>query len=340
MLQLMDIRFSSRRATWFLCAMLVAALLSFVLLEIDGWLNWRAFCREVSSACQADVGPTLRTSWSFRFEGEIVTLRPSLNTAELNRSAEINTTGLFQEPARWREAYLTHLIDEQSRSRFVSGLAWELGDARFRMELDDDRYLELMARAVQAIPFGDVGTDMRMPIEVVAHGAGVCSEKSILLAALLIHEDYDTVLWYFDTQKHVSVGVRSDAAWFRDSEYAFIETTGQHYVGQAPGRYSQVGMVGRGPQTIFLGGTRTYEAADEVERILSAARTAETRARTLESYEEYAENALYLPERYESGIHERYMALRIGKYIRSNTHDRPGVHEMLLSGSLGRGGGV
>jgi hypothetical protein len=48
--------------------------------------------------------------------------------------------------------------------------------------------------------------------------------------------------------------------------------------------------------------------------------------------------ALYLPERFEARVRERYEALRIGDYIRSNAHDRLGVHERLVSGSVANNG--
>ena len=124
-----------------------------------------------------------------------------------------------------------------SRSSTIAQIADQLGRMRAGLGLDDDGYVELIARFVQEIPYGTLDGEVRLPVEVAASGSAVCDDKSVLLAALLVHEGYDTVVWAFDSQAHAAVGVRCLGPGMRGSGYAFIETTAPAYVGQVGGSY-------------------------------------------------------------------------------------------------------
>lgn len=55
---------------------------------------------------------------------------------------------------------------------------------RCGVALDDAEYLELMVSAVQHLSCGDIEYEILLPGEVIAYREGVCTEKSVLFAAL------------------------------------------------------------------------------------------------------------------------------------------------------------
>ena len=152
----------------------------------------------------------LKVRWSFEFQETTCTVAASVDRTELERASAIDTKRVFGTRLWLRAGYVSSLVRQQSDSRFIHSLAGEFRAIREELGLDGDEYLELMVRAVQAIPYGDVEAEILLPIEVVARTQGVCSEKSMLLASLLLHEGYDTVVWVFETQGHAAVGVASN----------------------------------------------------------------------------------------------------------------------------------
>ncbi len=67
----------------------------------------------------------------------------------------------------------------------------------------------------------------RYPYEVLYDSAGVCGEKSELLAFLLKEMGYGVVFFYYPQENHESLGIKCPARYsVDDTGYCFIETTG------------------------------------------------------------------------------------------------------------------
>ena len=67
----------------------------------------------------------------------------------------------------------------------------------------------------------------RYPYEVLYDGAGICGEKSELLAFLLREMGYEVVFFYHAYENHESIGVKCAVKnSLDDTGYCFIETTG------------------------------------------------------------------------------------------------------------------
>ena len=219
----------------------------------------------------------------------------------------------------------------QSRSAFIGALSGQLRLVRDERDLDDDEYLELLARAVQSLRYGTVERRVRLPVEVVSSGFGVCSEKALLLAALMVHEGYQTGLWVFESQNHVALGVGSDAAQFRNSGYAFIETNRNAYVGEYDKTYLASGPVLRPPQFIALGGHRRYRSGAEVQFILNQLSAAKRRTDVYGSHARA--NVMGLGNEAVSDtavMTEAQSARNLVSYIRGQTDQRGAAFERLL----------
>jgi len=220
----------------------------------------------------------------FPFRGRTRFVRVAIDPAEVSAAEKLDTSRVFSSIGPVRETYIRTLVDAASRSGTVDRIASDLRSIRADLALDDDAYLELIARFVQEIPYGTVDNEVRLPVEVVADGSGACDDKSVLLASLLVHEGYNTAIWTFDSQAHAAVGVRCLGPGMLGSGYAFIETTVPAYVGQVGGTLGSFARWRRSPDLVEVGGTRLYTADLESAFVASALERARWSARELRPY--------------------------------------------------------
>jgi hypothetical protein len=111
---------------------------------------------------------------------------------------------------------------------------------------DKDDQVRIAVSLVQQIPYDsdkasvlNKSTIMRFPYEVIYDGRGLCSEKSLLLTALLEKLGYGSSLLLFVDEKHMVVGIEApDKYTFGNTSYAFVETTAPSIITDATGRYS------------------------------------------------------------------------------------------------------
>ena len=129
---------------------------------------------------------------------------------------------------------------------------------------------------VQHIPYDYAGmsarsSDLRHPYQVLYENTGVCSEKSVLLAALLKEMGYGVALLSFDSQSHMAVGISCPSQYaYRGTGYAFIESTRPSIPTYAEGDYLGVGQLTTVPAVISVAGGKSFgsigeEAADADE---------------------------------------------------------------------------
>jgi hypothetical protein len=164
----------------------------------------------------------------------------------------------------------------------------------------------------------------------------VCTERSVLLAALLLHEGYDTAVWVFDTQAHVAVGVRGAGRGFHDSGYAFIETTRESYVGEVSDPVSGGSEVVREPQLIRVGGTRVYTADLEAQYILDTLARTRLAKNALAQFDRYAATASEPFKReYAQRAELHQQTTRFAAWLEGASDDRARVFD-LLTASRGR----
>lgn len=316
-----------RYGLWAACGLLVSAL---AVVNLGGYAGFLAFSATLDRAlAPAPTGSTTTYAWSFPFQESRCMVTATIDDAEIAAADRVPTGGIFGSDGWLRREYVTRLVHAQAASPVIDRLAAEFRRIRRERSLDDDEYLELMVAGIQAIPYGDPAEDTKLAAEVLAQGRGVCTDKSLLLGSLLVHEGYDTVLWVFSTQRHVALGVASDAAQFRGSGYAFVETTMPSFVGQAAAEYRAAGPVARPPATVFLGGERSYGAGEQVEVILAELRRLQAVSVMADGYASYARTSTQHRERYAARAMEQWVADATATFILTNTHDRQGVFALL-----------
>jgi Transglutaminase-like domain len=244
--------------TAFYGTVLILALVALAL-PTAALTRWWLFSRQVAAlASLPPSGNPACVEWPVRFRGAQYRVAVHVYPSEIEAGRRLDTAWVFASRGAVRERYVRTLVQQQARARLVNELACQAQDVRDLLRLNNDAYLELLARIVQDIPYGRIGSEIGMPAEMIAEGRGVCTEKSVLLAALMLHEGYETAVLVLDSYHHTAVGVRSDDARFRTLPYAFVETTARRSVGEYDPGLLGWGPIGRPPQTIRLGGSKRF----------------------------------------------------------------------------------
>jgi hypothetical protein len=181
----------------------------------------------------------------------------------------------------WIEDYYPAFVFDEHQDEFFSALMGQLSGIRSASGLDDDRYVELMTAYVQSLEYRIDPVDLspKFPVETAADGAGDCDDKALLLGGMLAREGYDVAILLFSAEKHVALGIKADGLEYRDTGYAYIETTAQGFVGMPPDTVGDGAALASEPQVIKLGkGKMSWGAGSQVTSILDAAKAAEKKA--------------------------------------------------------------
>jgi len=174
-------------------------------------------------------------SHQFPFEKSTVTLTLPINVSvyEGAKQAEKATTvyGNISETIWLAQSYRAMVQDPAQDSLYAALLA-EADKIRLQQKLSDDEYLELVAVYVQSLRYENREQNTaKFPVETVVDRAGDCDDKSLLLAGLLSREGYPVALLLFGPESHMAVGVGSDDYHYKNTGYAFVETTNYSFVG-------------------------------------------------------------------------------------------------------------
>ena len=178
----------------------------------------------------------------------------------------------------WLPGYYRSFIEDRKQIPFFTALLKPFRAIRREQGLDSDRYMELLTAYVQGLPYdhdktASLNVAPRFPVETAADKKGICSDKSLLLAAMLSIEGYACAILHFGPEHHAAVGIPApDGYDFKKTGYAIIETTVVSYIGSEPCTPEGVREVKR-PKVIPIGnGTKTYSAIRDTAKILAVTR--------------------------------------------------------------------
>ncbi len=233
------------------------------------------------------AGGPVAVDHTFAFEGETETIGVTIDAPILAGARagekEVMIRGEVPEEEWIAGAYRAQVFDP-AQDRFYGDLLGGFREVRDRRGLDSDRYLELMAAAVQQLPYATApGTAAKYPVETWADGSGDCDDKVLLLAGLLAREGYRVALLVFLPEKHMALGVGSPAGYdYGGSGYAYLEVTNGSYVGTVPDEVGDGVRLASAPLIVPIGnGTTVYGAAPAAAAVEAARRAARTRVDAL-----------------------------------------------------------
>ncbi len=203
--------------------------------------------------------------------------------------------GEWDSDEEWLSESYRAFIGDPRLEGIYDSLQSTFQNIRASMGLDDDEYVELMAAYVQSMTYESPEGEQtpRFPVETIVEGKGDCDDTSILLAGLLEREGYDAVLFYFEEENHMAVGVRGPGPGFMGTGYEYIETTDFSLPGVATNNLQNGMALASEPFLIPIGeGIRVYTAGEESRSIDAAAQSSRAYAAGIESDLEEIENEI------------------------------------------------
>jgi len=276
-------------------------------------------------------GPAIQQSpIAFSFDGIRYSITPHVATS-IYWGAKRSTRLLVQTPGEsqddWTRAYYHAFADDPAQKAAIDDVCLQLRAVRDKAGLDSDQYLECIAKFVQSIPYDWKAFDsntgkQRFAVETLVDGKGLCGDKSVLLADLLVHEGYSAALLEFGPEKHMAVGVSGPGTTYGQSAYLFLETTGPIYVTDVPEEYSGGMRLRSTPVVIAIGsGARLYNAADQIRRIIAVRDSATPSAEAL--YRQAKQQQL-APDQANAVNKKLDLAYHAATSLRSNVVDKSG----------------
>lgn len=219
------------------------------------------------------ANPIDQPTHTFPFEDGVETIRIDPDPAVYIGAKEADRRlHLYRDlpEEEWISIYYRAFVNDSHQEPFYADLLEAFRGIRGQKDLDDDRYLELIATFVQSIPYRTDASiiEPKFPIETYVDAEGDCDDKSLLLAGLLAREGYGVALLYFGAEAHMAVGVQSTGCQYRNTTYAYIETTNISYAGIPPAALSNGVILSSDPLVIPVGnGSRFYEGCDQIQTI-------------------------------------------------------------------------
>jgi hypothetical protein len=317
-----------------LVALLASAIVGAMLAQASGWFSWAVFDMRVRAIGRTPASGRTRTvTWDFPFRSATRTVTVGVDESYLAAARALRTSDVFAGEGILHAAFVSSLVHAEADGPFVGKAAAGFRRLKSYLRLDDDEYVELITRAVQSIPYGTPEPEIGLPVEVLVDRRAVCTDKSILLAALLLHEGYDAAIWDFPSQRHVAAGVRGNAGGMRGTGYAFLETTRPSYVNEVGEEYAGIGPTTRPPQLIALGGMRVYSADAQSTAIADALSRQRDLSRILAPYGELAVAATGKWRGLYAGMARQHEdASQLAAALEALSDDRPAAYELLTGG--------
>jgi hypothetical protein len=280
--------------------------------------------------------PPIISTHSFPFEQGTITITVPVSDSVYQGAKladkEVTIYGNISEEVWVPDSYRS-MVNDPAQEDLYRALLEEFKQIKDSKGLSDDEYLELMTTFVQSLTYETITDNpVKFPIETVVDGSGDCDDKSLLLAGLLSREGYRVGLMSFGPEAHMAVGVTDDEFQYKNTTYAYIETTNLSFVGVPADILRGGRMLQSDPIIIPIGnGTRTYTSGKETRFINSAYIQSEYEAKRLEPEIKNLEMELRTQQEKITHIEAQMQNLRSsGNIPEYNAHIS--VHNELVTG--------
>ena len=215
--------------------------------------------------------PRVTVSQSFPFENRVVNLSFSVNGSSLEKMKKTGMTSTFANASGSMQIGNIYraMVKDPDQGQAFSDLLNELNKVRSLQNLSDDEYLEFTTVYVQSLRYTSLKQNFaKLPVETIVDGAGDCDDKSLLLAGLLAREGYSVALLSFEPEAHMAIGVSSYDYLFKNTGYAFIETTNYSFIGEPTDKLVGNLSLHSDPTIIVINnGTKLYSSGNETQYI-------------------------------------------------------------------------
>ena len=136
----------------------------------------------------------------------------------------------------WEEKYFAMFLKENDSEKIFHQVATDIQSVGKKNGLNDDQIVELVMAFVQSIQYDEARATAiaagskealtNYPYETLFLQKGVCADKSFLASMILRDLGYGTVLFVYDSENHMAVGIQCPMQYSNyNSGYCFAETT-------------------------------------------------------------------------------------------------------------------
>lgn len=229
-------------------------------------------------------------SHAFSFEGREFTVAvgidPTIYWGAVASTRAVSTTNA-ESKDDVATAISRYMVQDPVQAAVIDSVCARLRTIADKRGLDSDRYVELIAKYVQTMPYDfdklAVPTaNARFPVETLVERTGVCSDKSMLMVALLAHEGYDVALLAFEAENHMTAGIKGPGTQYRNSGYLLIESTQPAYIAEIPEQFVSGIRLQSEAHVIPIGtGKTAYGSASRTARILQVRESAQAAGQAL-----------------------------------------------------------
>ncbi len=169
------------------------------------------------------------------------------------------------EPEPTTKDFVMKYLNDDIQMEYLKPLAEKIK----RITPNKDDQARIAISLVQHIPYDYEGltTDdlnSRYPYEVIYDNKGICGEKSELLAFLLRELEFDIVLFNFEIENHMAVGVKCPIKYsYKNIGYCFIETARPTIITDSQEEYVGVGKLSSIPEIIHVSEGASFNTVSE-----------------------------------------------------------------------------
>jgi hypothetical protein len=226
-------------------------------------------------------------SYQFPFEKTKVNLTVPINVSVYEGAKQADKSTMIHgnvSETIWLADTYRAMVNDPAQEEMYSSLLNDVKKTRFQQNLSDDEYLELIAVYVQSLRYETREQNpAKFPIETVVDRAGDCDDKSLLLAGLLSREGYPVAVLLFGPEAHMAIGVGSDDYLYKNTGYAFLETTNYSFVGVPTDTLGGNLTLYSDPVIIPISnGTKLYGSGNETRYIYDMYMLSDQRVKDLE----------------------------------------------------------
>ena len=169
------------------------------------------------------------------------------------------------EPEPTTKDFVMKYLNDEIQMEYLKPLAEKIK----RITPNKDDQVRIAISLVQHIPYDWEGyTTMnlegRYPYEVIYDNRGICGEKSQLLAFLLRELGFDVVLFNFEIENHMAVGIKCPVKYsYKNTGYCFIETARPTIITDYQEEYIGVSKLTSAPEIIHVSEGFSFNTVSE-----------------------------------------------------------------------------
>ena len=169
------------------------------------------------------------------------------------------------EPEPTTKDFVMKYLNDEIQTKYLKPLAEKIK----KITSNKDDQARITISLVQHIPYDLEGyrtanLEGRYPYEVVYDNKGVCGEKSQLLAFLLRELGFGVVLFNFEIENHMAVGIKCPTKYsYKNTGYCFIETTEPTIITDYQEEYVGVGKLSSTPEIIYISEGASFDTVAE-----------------------------------------------------------------------------